>query len=181
MFGFGLKVGHLVWMLCCWVVSVVSMVFINGATKDTKPSSLFGVFVKMWEKISGKNWRNCIGSKSACGTWWRKVLVSWLLFWTLVSLWIFLVMSSQAKERRKETLASMCDERSRMLQDQFNVSLNHVQAMSILIATFHHGKNPSAIDQVIGSHLLIHVSLWYYGGQKLMVFALYVLNSFVIV
>ncbi|KAJ6340292.1 hypothetical protein OIU77_008118 [Salix suchowensis] len=34
-----------------------------------------------------------------------------------------------------------------MLQDQFNVSMNHVQAMSILISTFHHGKNPSAIDQ----------------------------------
>lgn len=50
-------------------------------------------------------------------------------------------------EKRKETLANMCDERARMLQDQFNVSMNHVQAMSILISTFHHGKNPSAIDQ----------------------------------
>lgn len=51
-------------------------------------------------------------------------------------------------EKRKETLASMCDERARMLQDQFNVSMNHVQAMSILISTFHHSKNPSSIDQV---------------------------------
>lgn len=50
-------------------------------------------------------------------------------------------------EKRKETLANMCDERARMLQDQFNVSMNHVQAMSILISTFHHGKKPSAIDQ----------------------------------
>ncbi|CAN8291200.1 unnamed protein product [Cochlearia groenlandica] len=50
-------------------------------------------------------------------------------------------------EKRKDTLASMCDERARMLQDQFNVSMNHVQAMSILISTFHHGKIPSAIDQ----------------------------------
>ncbi|KAI3526148.1 hypothetical protein L1887_05377 [Cichorium endivia] len=50
-------------------------------------------------------------------------------------------------EKRKEILANMCDERARMLQDQFNVSMNHVQAMSILISTFHHGKNPSAIDQ----------------------------------
>lgn len=50
-------------------------------------------------------------------------------------------------DKRKETLANMCDERARMLQDQFNVSMNHVQAMSILISTFHHGKKPSAIDQ----------------------------------
>ncbi|KAI8030319.1 Histidine kinase 3 [Camellia lanceoleosa] len=56
-------------------------------------------------------------------------------------------MSSQAVEKRKETLASMCDERARMLQDPFNVSMNHVQAMSIVISTFHHGKRPSAIDQ----------------------------------
>lgn len=50
-------------------------------------------------------------------------------------------------EKRKETLASMCDERARMLQDQFNVSMNHIQAMSVMISIFHHGKNPSAIDQ----------------------------------
>lgn len=56
-------------------------------------------------------------------------------------------MSSQAFEKRKETITSMCDERARMLQDQFNVSMNHIQAMSILISTFHHGKNPSAINQ----------------------------------
>lgn len=51
-------------------------------------------------------------------------------------------------EKRKETLGSMCDERARMLQDQFNVSMNHIQAMSVMISIFHHGKNPSAIDQV---------------------------------
>ncbi|CAL5324809.1 unnamed protein product [Camellia sinensis] len=56
-------------------------------------------------------------------------------------------MSSQAVEKKKETLASMCDERARMLQDQFNVSMNHVQAMSIVISTFYHGKRLSAIDQ----------------------------------
>ena len=43
---------------------------------------------------------------------------------------------------------SMCDERARMLQDQFNVSMNHVHALAILVSTFHHGKHPSAIDQV---------------------------------
>lgn len=58
-------------------------------------------------------------------------------------------MSLQATEKRKETLASMCDERARIVQDQFNVSMNHIQAMSILISTFHHAKSPSAIDQVL--------------------------------
>ncbi|TXG55502.1 hypothetical protein EZV62_020758 [Acer yangbiense] len=48
---------------------------------------------------------------------------------------------------RNQTLTSMCDERARMLQDQFNVSMNHVHALAILVSTFHHGKHPSAIDQ----------------------------------
>lgn len=64
-------------------------------------------------------------------------------------------MSSQATEKRKEGLGSMCDERARMLQDQFNVSMNHIQAMSILISTFHHAKNPSAIDQVFNCVVFI--------------------------
>ncbi|PNY07808.1 histidine kinase 2-like protein [Trifolium pratense] len=46
-------------------------------------------------------------------------------------------------------LATMCDERARMLQDQFNVSMNHVHALAILVSTFHHGKHPSAVDQNI--------------------------------
>ncbi|EMS65786.1 Histidine kinase 3 [Triticum urartu] len=41
----------------------------------------------------------------------------------------------------------MCDERARMLQDQFNVSMNHLQALAILVNTFHHSLNPSAITQ----------------------------------
>lgn len=51
--------------------------------------------------------------------------------------------------RREEMLANMCDERARMLQDQFNVSMNHVHALAILVSTFHHGKHPSAMDQVV--------------------------------
>lgn len=44
-------------------------------------------------------------------------------------------------------LVSMCEERARMLQDQFAVSVNHVHALAILISTFHYQKHPSAIDQ----------------------------------
>ncbi|KAG5227952.1 histidine kinase receptor family protein [Salix suchowensis] len=156
-FGFGLKVGHLLWMLCCWIVSVISTNrFINGGILETQ-ACLLGDGGKMWlkcmEKVSGNSCKihhhyyQYIGSKRVRKTWWRKLLVAWIVGWITVSVWIFWYMSSQAFEKRKETLASMCDERARMLQDQFNVSMNHVQAMSILISTFHHGKNPSAIDQ----------------------------------
>ncbi|KAK6930803.1 Signal transduction histidine kinase, dimerization/phosphoacceptor domain [Dillenia turbinata] len=157
-FGFGLKVGHLLLMLCCWIFSVIHMKwFANRAAMDSKTGFLgdgvLMIWVEWWEKIFGSSCKihhhyyQYIGSKKVRKTWWRKLLVTWVLFWTLVSFWIFWYMSSQATEKRKETLASMCDERARMLQDQFNVSMNHVQAMSILISTFHHGKNPSAIDQ----------------------------------
>lgn len=78
----------------------------------------------------------------------KKILYMGVFLGVLVSLWIFLSMNANIIERRTETLANMCDERARMLQDQFNVSMNHVRAMAILVATFHHGKNPSAIDQV---------------------------------
>ncbi|TKY45335.1 Histidine kinase 2 [Spatholobus suberectus] len=48
-------------------------------------------------------------------------------------------------ERREEMLAKMCDERAVCCKIKFNVSTNHVHALSILVSTFHHGKHPSAI------------------------------------
>ncbi|XP_062229997.1 probable histidine kinase 3 [Phragmites australis] len=78
----------------------------------------------------------------------RWLLLLWLVIWSLLSFWILVFMNSQAVEKRREALGSMCDERARMLQDQFNVSMNHLQALAILISTFHHSKNPSAIDQL---------------------------------
>ncbi|THG11664.1 hypothetical protein TEA_005911 [Camellia sinensis var. sinensis] len=156
--GFGLKVGHLLLMLCCWLFSVISMNwFINGGIMETKTGFLGDgtkIWVKFWEMISEitskihHRYYQYIGSKKVRKTWWKNLLVTWIVFWTLASLSVFWYMSSQAVEKRKETLASMCDERARMLQDQFNVSMNHVQAMSIVISTFHHGKRPSAIDQM---------------------------------
>ncbi|KAI5385157.1 histidine kinase 3 [Lathyrus oleraceus] len=111
------------------------------------------MWLKWWEKISGNGYKinqqyyQYIGSKRVKRELWRKLLLTWVLGWTVVSLWIFCFMSLQASVKRKETLASMCDERARIVQDQFNVSMNHIQAMSILISTFHHAKTPSAIDQ----------------------------------
>ncbi|KAI5406333.1 histidine kinase 3 [Lathyrus oleraceus] len=152
--GFGLKVGHLLLVLCCWIVSII---YINWfISMDTKMGFLGDggkMWLKWWEKILGsvcrihQQYYQCIGSKKIRRKLWRKLLLTWVLGWCIVSLWIFCFMNLQVTEKRKETLASMCDERARMLQDQFNVSMNHIQAMSILISTFHHAKNPSAIDQ----------------------------------
>ncbi|KAJ1278910.1 hypothetical protein BS78_04G115200 [Paspalum vaginatum] len=77
------------------------------------------------------------------------LLLLWVLSWSVFSLVILFLMSSQAAERRQEALASICDERARMLQDQVNATMNRVQALAILVSTFHHSKNPSAMDQMI--------------------------------
>ncbi|XP_019162776.1 PREDICTED: histidine kinase 2-like isoform X1 [Ipomoea nil] len=79
--------------------------------------------------------------------WWEKLLVIFVSIGVMGSIWLFSHLNEEFTVRRKETIASMCDERARMLQDQFNVSLNHVHALAFLVSTFHHGKQPSAIDQ----------------------------------
>ncbi|KAL0311148.1 UNVERIFIED_CONTAM: Histidine kinase [Sesamum angustifolium] len=81
------------------------------------------------------------------GKWRKKLLVIFVFGGVIFSFWLFWYLNEDIMLRRKETLASMCDERARMLQDQFNVSMNHVHALAILVSTFHHGKQPSAIDQ----------------------------------
>lgn len=87
----------------------------------------------------------------AAGKWRKKLLMVFVLAGMLASIWLFWHLNGKIILRREVTLANMCDERARMLQDQFNVSMNHVNALAILVSTFHHGKNPSAIDQVIFS------------------------------
>lgn len=87
-------------------------------------------------------------SNSKSGGKRKKLLLLGVLSGLLVSVWIFFCMNEEIIMRRIDTLENMCDEGARMLQDQFNVSMNHVQALAILVSTFHHGKNPSAIDQV---------------------------------
>ncbi|KAJ7964720.1 Histidine kinase [Quillaja saponaria] len=84
--------------------------------------------------------------KSA-GKWRKKLLALFVLIGILGSIWLFWYLYVDIVFRREETLTNMCDERARMLQDQFNVSMNHVHALAVLVSTFHHGKHPSAIDQ----------------------------------
>ncbi|CAM8948102.1 unnamed protein product [Rhodiola kirilowii] len=79
--------------------------------------------------------------------WLPKLLLLWVVLVALVSWFIYNRMDVQNKERRKEVLVSMCDQRARMLQDQFSVSVNHVHALAVMVSTFHYYKNPSAIDQ----------------------------------
>ncbi|XP_015698962.2 probable histidine kinase 5 isoform X2 [Oryza brachyantha] len=79
--------------------------------------------------------------------WSKRALLIGVLVGLCSSVWIFSSMYADVVARRIENLENMCDERARMLQDQFNVSMNHVRALAILVSTFHHGKNPSAIDQ----------------------------------
>ncbi|KAL3501008.1 hypothetical protein ACH5RR_035457 [Cinchona calisaya] len=112
------------------------------------------LWMKLWEKILGENFKihhlysQYIGSKRVRRNRWKKLLVAWIVLGILVSFCVFWYMTSPAMEKRKETLSSMCDERARMLQDQFNVSMNHIQAMSIMISTFYHNMNHPAIDQI---------------------------------
>ncbi|KAI3452584.1 hypothetical protein Pfo_009248 [Paulownia fortunei] len=155
--GFGLKVGHLLLLLCCWFLSLISLNWLSNGGIMTTKTGLLGdggqIWMKLWDQISEcgckihHHYSQYIGSRKVRKNWSRKLLIAWIIFGIIASLSVLWYMSSQAVEKRKETLASMCDERARMLQDQFNVSMNHIQAMSVMISIFHHGKNPSAIDQ----------------------------------
>lgn len=75
------------------------------------------------------------------------MLLLWITLIACVSFCIYNKMEADNMVRRKEFLVSMCDQRARMLQDQFSVSVNHVHALTILVSTFHFYKSPSAIDQ----------------------------------
>ncbi|GJN23514.1 hypothetical protein PR202_gb11169 [Eleusine coracana subsp. coracana] len=74
-----------------------------------------------------------------------------LLLWVLLSAVAWTVLHWRlrhaALRKEEEGLVSMCEERARMLQDQFAVSVNHVHALAILVATFHYEKHPPALDQ----------------------------------
>ncbi|CAA0814746.1 Histidine kinase 4 [Striga hermonthica] len=76
-----------------------------------------------------------------------RVLGFWVMLILFVSSCVYEHMDEEQREKRKEVLVSMCEQRARMLQDQFSVSINHVHALAILVSTFHFYKNPSAIDQ----------------------------------
>jgi histidine kinase 2/3/4 (cytokinin receptor) len=94
------------------------------------------------------------GFIQAIRNWLLKFLLIWIMVMAFFSLMIYNGMDADNKVRRRDVLGSMCDQRARMLQDQFSVSVNHVHALAILVSTFHYYKNPSAIDQVCASILI---------------------------
>ncbi|EOY01314.1 CHASE domain containing histidine kinase protein isoform 2 [Theobroma cacao] len=102
------------------------------------------VAVKVNEQMGTKRGYTFIQANRA---WLPKFLLLWVMVMAFLSTWIYKKMDADNKVRRKEVLSSMCDQRARMLQDQFSVSVNHVHALAILVSTFHYYKNPSAIDQ----------------------------------
>ncbi|CAI0383549.1 unnamed protein product [Linum tenue] len=109
---------------------------------------VFGTMKRCWWILAGVGCLCLSVNLIPLTTWWKKqFLTVFFCGGIALSFYTFWSGSREFHSRREETLASMCDERARMLQDQFNVSMNHVHALAILVSTFHHGKNPSAIDQ----------------------------------
>lgn len=92
----------------------------------------------------------------------KNILLLGVIAGVSMSVWWFWDTNHKIILQRRETLENMCDERARVLQDQFNVSLNHVHALSILVSTFHHGKTPSAIDQVMCFFFLTAIYISYF-------------------
>jgi hypothetical protein len=98
------------------------------------------------------------GKDAEDGSGWTlkaKLIAVAVLLWVLgaAALGVFLhsYFRHAALRKAEEGLVSMCEERARMLQDQFAVSVNHVHALAILVATFHYEKRPPALDQVRAS------------------------------
>ncbi|KAK4371254.1 hypothetical protein RND71_010729 [Anisodus tanguticus] len=101
------------------------------------------VAVKVNEQFNSKRKHRFVPSQCLL----PKLFAFWIICCTFFSIALYFSMDANQKEKRKEGLVSMCDQRARMLQDQFSVSVNHVHALAILVSTFHYEKNPSAIDQ----------------------------------
>ncbi|XP_043695729.1 histidine kinase 4-like [Telopea speciosissima] len=105
-----------------------------------KDQSHHTVAVKLNEQ-KPKDW---IQAHSA---WLPKLLLLWVCVIGILCSVFYYYLDLFALARWEEVLVTMCDQRARMLQDQFNVSVNHVHALAILVSTFHYYKDPSAIDK----------------------------------
>ncbi|KAM1846669.1 hypothetical protein ACFX14_011046 [Malus domestica] len=109
-----------------------------------KMKSHHSVAVRLNEQMGAKKGYTFVQAHRA---WFPKLFLLWVGVMILLGWLTYRYMDADNKVRRVELLGSMCDQRARMLQDQFSVSVNHVHALAILVSTFHYYKNPSAIDQ----------------------------------
>ncbi|MCO5579778.1 hypothetical protein L7F22_033640 [Adiantum nelumboides] len=60
---------------------------------------------------------------------------------------VYHFFSRQHYKHYENVLGNMCDERARMLQHQFAVSINHVHALAVLVSTFYLRAYPRVLDQ----------------------------------
>ncbi|KAH6821305.1 CHASE domain containing histidine kinase protein [Perilla frutescens var. hirtella] len=122
----------------------VSMLSTQSATVLADIDPLFQLEQKICKKICRGKIRETKRKHSFllnyCSN--RGVLGISILLMFFVSKNIYDYMDDEQQKRRKEVLVDMCDQRARMLQDQFSVNVNHVHAIAILVSTFHYYKNP---------------------------------------
>ncbi|KAI8558078.1 hypothetical protein RHMOL_Rhmol04G0060600 [Rhododendron molle] len=132
---------------CCWVVlGVVLSCLMPWLCKKFLGYEKWKLFQQQLSPQQRQQQQVWSSSKST-GNWRLNVLIGGVVTGLVISGCLFWYIRKGDVSKREETLSNMCDERARMLQDQFNVSMNHVHALAILVSAFHHGKEPSAIDQ----------------------------------
>lgn len=93
-----------------------------------------------------------------------KYLALWIIVFWFAAIYVYQIIDAEHQQRIDEGLVSTCDQRARMLQDQFSVSVNHVHALAVLVSTFHYYKNPSVIDQVCTLFYLRFFICFYHVG-----------------
>ncbi|OMO62536.1 hypothetical protein COLO4_33016 [Corchorus olitorius] len=131
-------------ILCCKIPGIHSKLWRN---RENEPAPSQPETQQLQLLRQQKQQQQAVSPPKGAGKWRKKLLIIFVFAGIFGSFWLFWHLNQKTILRRVETLANMCDERARMLQDQFNVSMNHVNALAILVSTFHHGKHPSAIDQ----------------------------------
>lgn len=89
-----------------------------------------------------------MGKPEARSGWRNAAAAAWVLVAVACAAYMHWHLRRETMDRAEERLVSMCEERARMLQEQFGVTVNHVHALAILVATFHYDKHPPALDQV---------------------------------
>lgn len=114
----------------------------GSKTQQSQTQQHHSVAVRLNEQMGSKR-----GFIQAIRDWLLTLLLIWIMVMVFLSMTVYNRIDADNRVRRKDLLVSMCDQRARMLQDQFSVSVNHVHALAILVSTFHYYKNPSAIDQ----------------------------------
>ncbi|KAI5077604.1 hypothetical protein GOP47_0007428 [Adiantum capillus-veneris] len=103
---------------------------------------------KWWERPDFESQGSLPSTKTKWGNFNMMSLV-WLLATAglVVAGVVYQFFSRQHYKHYEDVLGNMCDERARMLQHQFAVSINHVHALAVLVSTFYLRAYPSVLDQ----------------------------------